>query len=95
MIFQILILLFQLLFGATVQVPQPEVNSYEDCVAAGNPVMESYPAQCVAGGRVFVEEIDEPLSACGDGVCAEYTCQAIGCPLPETAENCPQDCAAE
>lgn len=76
--------------------PQPEIKNFEDCVAAGNPVMESYPAQCQAGGRVFVEKIpkeDEPTDGCGDGVCAEITCQAIGCPMPETAENCPQDCA--
>jgi len=34
-----------------------EVTSFEECVAAGNPVMESYPRQCRANGRIFVEEI--------------------------------------
>lgn len=29
---------------------------------------------------------------CGDGVCQEVTCAAIGCPVPETPQNCPQDC---
>lgn len=30
------------------------VNSYADCVAAGNPVMEMYPAQChAANGKTF------------------------------------------
>ncbi|MFA5134873.1 MAG: hypothetical protein WC505_03750 [Patescibacteria group bacterium] len=31
------------------------ISSFEDCAAAGNPVMESYPRQCVAGGRTFTE----------------------------------------
>lgn len=30
-----------------------EINSFAECVAAGNPVMESYPEQCAAGGRTF------------------------------------------
>ncbi|HCP08304.1 MAG TPA: hypothetical protein DIT25_00685 [Candidatus Moranbacteria bacterium] len=31
-------------------------------------------------------------SSCGDGICQDMACLAIGCPEPETAENCPQDC---
>lgn len=34
--------------------PEP-INSFEDCVRAGNPVMESYPPQCrTSDGRTFV-----------------------------------------
>ncbi|MDQ3123287.1 MAG: hypothetical protein M3Q14_01230 [bacterium] len=29
------------------------IDSFEECIAAGNPVMESYPEQCTAGGRTF------------------------------------------
>lgn len=29
---------------------------------------------------------------CGDGVCQQIVCMAVGCPCAETAENCPQDC---
>lgn len=39
------------------------VTTFEECAAAGNPVMESYPRQCIsADGRHFVEEIpmEEP-----------------------------------
>jgi hypothetical protein len=44
------------------QGPDRAVASFEDCVRAGNPVMESYPRQCRAeDGRLFVEEIDEPV----------------------------------
>ena len=33
------------------------INSFEECIAAGNPAMESYPRQCMANGKTFVEEI--------------------------------------
>lgn len=34
------------------------INSFEDCIAAGNPAMESYPRQCITkDGQHFVEEI--------------------------------------
>ncbi len=34
------------------------IDSFVECVAAGNPVMESYPRQCrTADGKHFVEEI--------------------------------------
>jgi len=37
------------------------IDSFEECVAAGNPVMESYPRQCrTSDGKHFVEEIEEP-----------------------------------
>ncbi|MDH3277020.1 MAG: PQQ-dependent sugar dehydrogenase [Nitrosopumilus sp.] len=40
-------------------VPLNEINSFEDCVAKGNPVMESYPRQCKnVDGQIFVEEIE-------------------------------------
>ncbi len=34
------------------------IDSFEECVAAGNPVMESYPRQCRAGDRTFVSLTD-------------------------------------
>jgi len=40
------------LFGCT---SGESINSFEECVAAGNPVMESYPRQCSANGRNFIE----------------------------------------
>ncbi|HTK59579.1 MAG TPA: hypothetical protein VL283_00065 [Candidatus Baltobacteraceae bacterium] len=36
------------------------ITTFEECVAAGNPVMESYPRQCRAGGQTFVEAIAVP-----------------------------------
>jgi hypothetical protein len=40
--------------------PVTEIASFEDCAAAGNPVMESYPRQCRADGKTFVEDVAPP-----------------------------------
>ncbi|MDX1441027.1 MAG: hypothetical protein R3237_01035 [Nitrosopumilaceae archaeon] len=38
---------------------ESSIENFEDCAAAGNPIMESYPRQCrTDDGRNFVEEID-------------------------------------
>ena len=34
-----------------------EVNSFEDCVNAGNAVMESYPPKCNHNGEVFTKQL--------------------------------------
>jgi len=34
-----------------------QITNFDECVAAGNPVMTSYPAQCVADGQTFTEDI--------------------------------------
>jgi hypothetical protein len=36
-----------------------QITNFEECVAAGNPVMESYPRQCRADGQTFVEELKQ------------------------------------
>ena len=37
-----------------------DINSFEDCVAAGYPVRESYPEQCgLPDGRVFIRQIGQ------------------------------------
>lgn len=38
----------------------PDIDSFEECAAAGHPVMESYPRQCrTPDDRTFTEELDE------------------------------------
>ncbi|MBI4118041.1 MAG: hypothetical protein HY455_00680 [Parcubacteria group bacterium] len=37
------------------------ITSFEECAKAGNPIMESYPRQCRAGGETFVENIGDEL----------------------------------
>ena len=42
---------------------KPGIISFEECVNAGYAVMESYPRQCNANGKTFIEEItDDELS---------------------------------
>jgi len=38
-----------------------QIKSFEECAAAGNPIMESYPRQCRAGNQTFVENIGNEL----------------------------------
>lgn len=33
--------------------PKSAITNFDECVAAGNPVMESYPEQCAADGKTF------------------------------------------
>jgi len=56
-----------------------EITSFEECVEAGNPVMESHPRQCRAGDRLFVEQI-----AC--------TADAKICPDGSAVGRVPPDC---
>lgn len=37
------------------------VKNFDDCVKAGNPIMESYPQQCRHGDETFVENIGNEL----------------------------------
>lgn len=37
---------------------------------------------------------DTTPASCGNGVCDNVACLSTNCPKPETADNCPQDCAA-
>lgn len=42
-------------------VPVSVITNFEECVAAGNPVMESYPRQCRAGNQNFTEYIGNEI----------------------------------
>lgn len=81
--------------GCSQTVQQSTVRNFEECVAAGNAVMESYPRQCRSGEKTFVEEVDINricADQCGNGVCEEIVCLGEGCPCSESATSCPQDC---
>lgn len=82
----------------------PVVNSFQECVDAGNPVMESYPEQCrTADGRTFVnpDQVEDtppanttPPSAGGNGGDEPVFCtmDAFQCPdgtwVGRTGPNC-------
>lgn len=63
----ILVLISSILIWYFFQMPKqkqggPLINSFEECVEAGNPVMESYPRQCRASdGKMFVEDIGNEI----------------------------------
>ncbi len=93
-------LLFIILISCTQQIEINDkqiITNFEECVKAGNPVMESYPRQCrLSDGTNFVEELDKSVTCenlCGDGICQEMVCMSIGCPCAENKENCPEDCS--
>ena len=48
-----------------------KVTSFQECVEAGNPVMESSPRQCSSDGQTFVEETEEDLIS-NDKIQVEY-----------------------
>jgi hypothetical protein len=45
-----------------IQLPiAPEITNFEECVAAGYPVAESYPRQCITEDATFIEDIGNEL----------------------------------
>ncbi len=72
------------------------ITSFEECVAAGYPVMRSYPAKCMTKDKLlFTQDIKSLCKdLCGDGECQQLVCMGQGCPCAETEANCPRDCSA-
>ena len=58
----VLVALFAVFYYEKEEVSQ-DVSTFQECVDAGYPVMETYPAQCSTpdGKRVFLQEIDDFL----------------------------------
>lgn len=84
--------------------PVGMIGSFEECEAAGNPVMESYPRQCrSADGLLFIEEIivkpspnDEIFCTTQyDPVCGEVQVQCITEPCYPVKETFSNRCFAE
>ncbi|HRN90104.1 MAG TPA: hypothetical protein PK543_00250 [Candidatus Saccharibacteria bacterium] len=51
----VLVLVAVVIF-AYLKTPNSKISSYDECVAAGNPVMLSYPPQCSANGKTYVQD---------------------------------------
>lgn len=94
LIVALLVLVFVIYFRGFFQIPEePDVSvqSFEECVAAGNPVMESYPRKCRHGDVTFTEVIDDTSEIVGSA-CTESS----ECPLPmmfAIQSNCPYQSA--
>ncbi len=101
-IYILFLLAYVLLFSGCLS-PQPstpspdEINSFDECVAAGNPIMESYPRQCaVPGGPSFTEVLsEEKCSVYDDFFCPAgcvvcppcVECSSVGCHSEEFCAN--------
>lgn len=81
--------------------PAPTVNNFDECIAAGNPAMESYPRQCRHGDRIFTEVIttmpsdEKPCTREYRPVCGEVEVQCIEAPCPPIKTSYPNRCMAE
>lgn len=75
-----IIILLTAAAGATIfyktKNPKPAITNFEECAAAGNPIMESYPRQCRVNGQTFVEIIEQPapMTETEARAIAEVTC---------------------
>ena len=57
----IILATFGVAWRLTMNEAPPLVTNFEECITAGNPVMESYPRQCRAGDKSFTEVIGNEL----------------------------------
>ncbi len=56
-----------------------EVSNFEQCAKLGFPIMESYPRQCRAGDKIFVEDINANKPANNNKNIASPDCKISGC----------------
>lgn len=68
------------------------ISSFEECKAAGYPIMESYPEQCrTKGGKMFVRDVDDaPTPPSEESVVC--TMDAKLCPDGSAVERAGPDC---
>lgn len=83
------------------------IDTFEECMNQGYPIMEIYPPICTTpDGRSFTQELTDEekknllpptngvicTDQCGDGICQEVVCQGSGCPCSENIQSCSSDC---
>ncbi len=56
-----------------------KASDFEQCAKLGFPIMESYPRQCRAGVKVFVEDIDANKPVNQNKNTASPECKIVGC----------------
>lgn len=64
-----------------------QITNFEQCVAAGNPVMESNPRQCTANGQVFVEVLQVQFHECTVEESKAQTCDLVYRPVCGIVDN--------
>ena len=76
-----------------VSIPVPTLPTEPQSVLPSS--FEAKPIEIELKKSTEVQKIEGCKNLCGDGICQEIVCMAIGCPCPETPQNCPQDCKLE
>jgi len=81
-----------------------QITNFAECIAAGNPAMESYPRQCRAGGQTFTEVLEKDIVkeiTCADGsvakdipVCGKIQIQCFTTPCDPIEETFKNRCEA-
>lgn len=56
-----------------------KVTNFEQCAKFGFPIMESYPRQCRAGDKIFIEDISANKSDDGNKNTTSPECKIAGC----------------
>ncbi len=64
-----------------------EINNFKECVAAGNPIMESYPRKCNANNQTYTEIIENFCTGEIPEVCMNLYEPVCGYPLEKTFSN--------
>ncbi|OGZ34350.1 MAG: hypothetical protein A2174_03795 [Candidatus Portnoybacteria bacterium RBG_13_41_18] len=80
-VFLLVVIALVIVYAYFYKAPAPQDNenpititNFEECVAAGNPVMESYPRQCGVGDKTFTEIINTTMTEAEARLIAEQTC---------------------
>lgn len=86
-----LLLAVLITIAACTQTKTSEITSFEECAAAGNPVMESNPRLCNANGQNFVENYNgvnnKEIHICTDEEKAAQACTLDYSPVCGKVEN--------
>jgi hypothetical protein len=75
------LLLIFLMLSIAIVACEKQITNFDECVKAGNAVMESYPRQCAANGKNFVEDLKqvaENIRCGGWNTYGEVACQCEG-----------------
>lgn len=68
------------------------VTDFDSCVAAGNPVMESYPRQCNSNGVTYVENAPQTSESIYANACAVAGCSQQLCVSAREAQDIVTTC---
>lgn len=71
------------------------IKNYTDCRKVAIATKKDCKNQTINAYKVCKDNcvLNSCQNKCGDGICQENVCMAIGCPCAENINNCAQDCS--